>query len=320
MPMPWFNLDDGFDTHPKVRKAGNAAVGLFCRLGSHSAKHLTEGHIDAGVVRDYGTAATVRKLIAVGMLHPVGHGCPKCEQPAEGGYVMHDYLDYNRSRKQIEAARENGRRRQQKGRDRARDEQNVGESDAKLDANSRENEPSLPRNSHENDPRFEGGTPGQGYVSQRDTLEGATGVQSTPIQSEVLPSEVPPPYPPSDRPGSEVAPVSGRGEVQPLIAAMSARQMRVTWKFTPDEWIELRDAVRRVGVGPLVEHAERVWRTSRTTPFSAKYFLPGWTGLEPDTEFTGPRPVAPPSAAQSYLADMQAIAGELRQQRLGGTQ
>ena len=30
--MAWFALDDGFDTHPKVRKAGNAAVGLFALL------------------------------------------------------------------------------------------------------------------------------------------------------------------------------------------------------------------------------------------------------------------------------------------------
>ncbi|MFF4369669.1 hypothetical protein [Streptomyces sp. NPDC001594] len=99
---------------------------------------------------------------------------------------------------------------------------------------------------------------------------------------------------------------------------MSARHMRVTWKFSAEEWIELRDAVRRVGVGALVEHAERVWRAAQTPPFSAKYFLPGWTGLEPDTSFTGPRPVGPPSAAQSYLADMQSIAEELRLQHTGG--
>lgn len=316
--MPWFNVDDGFDNHPKVRKAGNAAAGLFCRLGSYSAKHLTEGHVDASVVRDYGTPATVRKLVAVGMLHMIGHGCLKCEQPVDDGYVMHDYLDYNRSRKQIEAAREHGRKRQQKGRDRARDERNADDSDANLDANSRENEPSFAPNSHENEPLFEGEPAGQGGTSRRDTLQGATGVQSPPLQSEVPPAEEPPPYPPARRPGTDVVVASGRGEVQPLIQAMSARHMRVTWKFTPEEWIELRNAVRRVGVGALVEHAERVWRAAKTQPFSAKYFLPGWVGLEPDTEFTGPRPVGPPSAAQSYLAQMSAHADRLRQQHAGG--
>lgn len=95
--------------------------------------------------------------------------------------------------------------------------------------------------------------------------------------------------------------------------------MRVTWKFTPDEWLELRDAVRRVGVPLLVEHAERVWRAAKTPPFSAKYFLPGWTGLEPDTDYTGPRPVTgPPSPAQSYLAQMSAHSERLRQQSAGG--
>src|SRR5687767_456008 len=118
--MPWFALDDGFDTHPKVRKAGNAAIGLFVRLGVHATKHLTEGHLDGVIVRDYGTPATVRKLITVGMLHEHGHDCPRCPQPAEDSFVIHDYLDYNKSRAQIEAAREAARKRQNRGRESAR--------------------------------------------------------------------------------------------------------------------------------------------------------------------------------------------------------
>ena len=79
--MAWFALDDGFDTHPKVRKAGNAAVGVFVRLGVHATRHLTEGHLDGDIVRAYGTTPNIRKLLAVGMLHEHGHACPRCPQP-----------------------------------------------------------------------------------------------------------------------------------------------------------------------------------------------------------------------------------------------
>jgi hypothetical protein len=159
--MAWFALDDGFDTHPKVRKAGNAAVGLFVRLGVHATRHLTEGHLDGDIVRQYGTEPNVRKLIAVGMLHGAGHTCPRCVQPAEGDYVIHDYLDYNKSRAQIEAAREAARKRQNRGRE-----------------NARRN-----RNEHGKDPLFEGSVAGQGDLSRRDTHEGATGVPSPPLPS-----------------------------------------------------------------------------------------------------------------------------------------
>jgi hypothetical protein len=317
--MPWFALDDGFDTHPKVRKAGNAAAGLFCRLGAHSAKHLTEGKIDASVVRDYGTPATVRKLVDVGMLHPYGHDCPRCEQPAEGGFVMHDFLIYNRSRKQIEAAREHGRKRQQKGRDRARETRKPSDSDANLDANSRENAPSFDGESHENEGLFPEGTAGQEHVSRRDTLQGATGVPSPPIPSSTPYGSTSSPTPSVDKPGSAVAPASGRGEIQPLIDAMGVRGMNVSWTFQADEWLALREAVRRVGVPALVDHAERAWKAAKSQPYAARYFLRGWTGLQAPPAYTGPRAVTgPPSAAEEYLADMQAIAEELRQRRTGG--
>ncbi|MGV9756973.1 hypothetical protein ACWDUC_14300 [Streptomyces tricolor] len=181
--MAWFALDDGFDSHPKVRKAGNAAVGLFVRLGVHATKHLTEGHLDGDIVRDYGTAATIRKLITVGMLHEPGHGCPRCPQPAADGYYIHDYLDYNKSRAQIEAAREAARKRQQRGRDTARANRNARDSAANLNANSRQNARSSQSNCDENAPLFEDSAAGQDGLSRRDTHEGATVVPSPPLPS-----------------------------------------------------------------------------------------------------------------------------------------
>jgi hypothetical protein len=108
---------------------------------------------------------------------------------------------------------------------------------------------------------------------------------------------------------------SGRGEIQPLIEAMAARGMNVSWTFQAAEWIELRDAIRRVGVPTLIDHATRAWQAARTPPYSAKYFLRGWTGLQEAPAYTGPRPVDGPSKTTEYLEDMAAIAEELRQQK-----
>ncbi|MFF9894929.1 hypothetical protein [Streptomyces longispororuber] len=182
--MAWFALDDGFDTHPKVRKAGNAAVGVFVRLGVHATRHLTEGHLDGDIVRSYGTGPNIRKLLTVGMLHEHGHACPRCPQPAEGDFVIHDYLDYNKSRAQIEAAREAARKRQNRGRENARRNRNQPGNDVESPANRGRFEDDSASNRRRNDPQFEDTTAGQEGMSHRDTHEGATGVPSPPLPSQ----------------------------------------------------------------------------------------------------------------------------------------
>ncbi|MFI6465703.1 hypothetical protein [Streptomyces sp. NPDC050538] len=89
--MPWFNVDDKAHSHPKMIKAGNAAVGLWLRCGSYVAQHLTDGVVPGLVADMYGTAPQITKLVKVGLWHPNGHICPSCPQPAEGDYYMHDY-------------------------------------------------------------------------------------------------------------------------------------------------------------------------------------------------------------------------------------
>lgn len=181
--MPWFALDDGFDTHPKVRKAGNAAVGLFVRLGVHATRHLTEGHLDGDIVRRYGTEPNVRKLISVGMLHGHGHDCLRCPQPADGDFVIHDYLDYNKSRAQIEAARENARKRQNRGRETARANRKARDSEPDSRSFPSRNGSDSAPNRVRNDPLFDDGYAGQDDMSRRDTHEGVTGVPSPPLPS-----------------------------------------------------------------------------------------------------------------------------------------
>lgn len=92
--MPWFRLDDSFHSHPKVIAAGNEAVGLYVRCGTHAAEHLTDGFVGKETVALYGDDALAAKLTGVRLWHR-----------ARGGWTIHDYLDYNPSREQVERER-----------------------------------------------------------------------------------------------------------------------------------------------------------------------------------------------------------------------
>lgn len=116
--MPFFVVDDGAHSHPKMVRAGNAAVGLWSRIGSYVAQHLTDGHVPGPVAEMYGTGPQIRKLLAVGLWHEHGHTCPRCPQPREGDYFMHDYRESgNPCRAEVLARRERAaaKKRRQRG-------------------------------------------------------------------------------------------------------------------------------------------------------------------------------------------------------------
>lgn len=103
--MPWFRLDDGFHNHPKVRAAGNAAIGLWVRCATYSSHYLTDGHIDTGIAHDIGNQREIDRLLSSGLW--VANGT---------GFVIPDYLDYNPSAKQVQLERERARERAAKSR------------------------------------------------------------------------------------------------------------------------------------------------------------------------------------------------------------
>lgn len=164
---------------------------------------------------------------------------------------------------------------------------------------------------------------GRHALQMRDVTHSASGRHAlnaarTINEPSVEPPENPLPFPSQAQPGTAVAQRQDEGEIRPLIDAMATRGMTVSWPLANHEWFAVRDAIRRVGIPALVDHAARAWQAAKTPPYSARYFLAGWTGLQAPPAFTGPRPVAAPSKTQTYLADMAAIAAELRAAE-GGT-
>lgn len=351
--MSWFKIDDGFHCHPKVLAAGTPAVGLYVRCGSWAAQQVTDGVIPKHVAKMYGTPRMIKALVEAGLWHQHGHACPSCAAVDANSYVIHQYLEKNPSRTETDAARKAKSERQQRWREGKRAEAGDADVDASTsagrnghDANSEGNSHRVDANLNGNSHRVEGefasswgadseqnhgpvGDSSQANWGGPRAVDGdvdastarhgdAAPVPPRPVPSQVLPTEVPPPPSPSTNsaPGTAVE-VSGRGEIQPLIDAMTQRGMNVSWTFTSAEWIELRDAVRLAGVAALVDHAARAWQAAKSQPYSAKYFLRGWTGIQAPIAYTGPRAVTgPPSKTQEYLDDMAAIAQELREERL----
>ena len=108
--MTWFKVDDGLHCHPKAMAAGTPALGLWVRCGSYAAQHLTEGFIPRGIAEMYGTKQMAKALVDSGLW-----------REAESGYQMHDWLDRNPTRDDVEAQREAAAERQRRARERARE-------------------------------------------------------------------------------------------------------------------------------------------------------------------------------------------------------
>lgn len=110
----WAKIATDLPQHPKLAAledpapAGWALVVaiLYCR------RHLTDGVIPvAGVLREASVARTVaEQLVTADAWHLPGHACPRCPQPPAGHAYVHDYLQHNQSREQVEAARAAGRK------------------------------------------------------------------------------------------------------------------------------------------------------------------------------------------------------------------
>ncbi|WP_432147917.1 hypothetical protein [Streptomyces sp. bgisy029] len=104
--MPYFAVDDKAHSHTKMRRANNAAIGLWTLIGSWVAQQLTDGHVPGEIAKMYGTTPQMRRLVSAGLWHEHGHTCPRCPAVRPGDFYMHDYRESgNPSRAEVEARR-----------------------------------------------------------------------------------------------------------------------------------------------------------------------------------------------------------------------
>jgi len=115
--MPYLNSDDGFPDHPKVDALSDAAYRLHDAGRHYAAKHTSDGAIPGNRVPRLSRAykpGVLRELLDASVWHKGGEGCgtPTCIKGEEGEYVVHDYLQWNKSREWWEAKRKKDAERQ----------------------------------------------------------------------------------------------------------------------------------------------------------------------------------------------------------------
>jgi len=106
--VSWMDLDDRILEHPKfirvVKLAGSDAVFLWLGIRAYCAQLLTDGFVPGDMIDEVRgprepkkRAAALNALVEVTLIERV-----------DGGFFMHDFLDWSKSRAQIEEQRAHG--------------------------------------------------------------------------------------------------------------------------------------------------------------------------------------------------------------------
>lgn len=150
--MPYFAANATRDNDAAVRRAGNAAMGLWLRAGAWSVARMTDGHVPGEVAADLGTEPQARKLVAAGLWAETADG-----------YVFTTWAeDGNRTRAEVQHVSD------------ARAA--AGRAGGKASGKSRRNDPENDVISGANDP-------------ENDVTSGASGVEMTRNSGGVTPSD-----------------------------------------------------------------------------------------------------------------------------------
>lgn len=107
--MPWVRLDESFADHPKIERAGPLAAWLHVAALCYCSRHLTDGRLPKA-----------KAIRLADIPDPAEHVSALLREGIwtedDSDYVLHDYLDYQPSRQDVEAERAAARQRMAKKR------------------------------------------------------------------------------------------------------------------------------------------------------------------------------------------------------------
>ncbi len=89
--MSWLRIDDKFVRHPKIAPLTDKAFRIHVEALCHAAEFLTDGRIPRTYIRP---SARTRELEEAGLWHKDGDG-----------WTVHDWLDYNPTKAEVEDQR-----------------------------------------------------------------------------------------------------------------------------------------------------------------------------------------------------------------------
>lgn len=108
--MAWVRIDDQLSDHPKIVAAGPDAAWLYISGLCYAARYLTDGFIPQAQVRRLSDiknpSSAAKRLVSNDLWDAV-----------EGGYMIHDYLEYNSPATTVKEHRQRNADRQAKWRD-----------------------------------------------------------------------------------------------------------------------------------------------------------------------------------------------------------
>lgn len=106
--MGWVKLDDQFSRHPKVLQAGPLSGWLHVCALNYCAQYLTDGFIPKSAVNGLAdfTHEDIGQSSYVGMDFVPALLKSGMWIEVDGGYQIHDYLDYNPSREDVQKKRQ----------------------------------------------------------------------------------------------------------------------------------------------------------------------------------------------------------------------
>jgi len=101
--MPYLNLDDRYPEHPKIDALGDGPFRLHVALMAYCARERSDGLVPTRKVprlTPHYRPIHLAALIDAAVCHEGGHGCgtETCPAGDPSQVVVHDYLQWNRSR------------------------------------------------------------------------------------------------------------------------------------------------------------------------------------------------------------------------------
>lgn len=101
--MPYLNLDDNYPDHPKVEALSDAAFRLHTASMAYCAKFTTDGFISPTQASQRTSSykrSVLVELLTSRVWHDRGDGCgtKTCPPGRAGFYLLHDYLQWNKSK------------------------------------------------------------------------------------------------------------------------------------------------------------------------------------------------------------------------------
>jgi hypothetical protein len=292
--MPWVKLDDRFPSHRKIALLSDRAFRLHVSALCWASENLTEGKIletELRVIAHVRGAKTAAKELEDRQLW----------DRIDGGWVIHDFLEYNPDRAKVQAEREANAARQQAWRDRkkaekeakaaaekaARDAMRNGVTD---EASQRSDDTNATATRHEDDTNARENHLAKQSSSQVSAFRNGVnnGTPSRPVPSVVPPLE-------EQQEGTasyeEPARIGDRPRIppncQPLVDALNANRLTVGWDLSTAEWFLIEALIKRCGTPALVISARASWQGARTQPRSGTYFIPAWRALSDAPAETG---------------------------------